>query len=472
MDLSLLGPELALAAAAAVIILADAFLPGGLSQKTMLGLATLGIAISAWLAVSLGGSGASGFNGTIRSDAFATYFRLLLLAGTFLVLLAAGTLLEASPRYRAESVGLVLLTTGALMLLASATEFITIYLALETSGLATAFLSAWNKKDLRSTEAGLKFFILSAIASAVFLYGIALLYGLTGQTHLDGIRQLLDVPSKAPVLLAAAMLLSGFGFKISAVPFQMWTPDVYEGAPTPITAYLSVASKAAGFAVVLRVLQTTLPDTQVDWPLLVALVAALTMTVGNLVAMAQSNVKRLLAYSSIAQAGYVLIGVAASRQGSGPVLFYLLGYTATNLGAFIAVIEIARRIGSEQIADFAGLYRRAPGLAFALAISLLSLAGLPPLVGFFGKVFLFWAAIQANLGWLVLIGVLNSAASLFYYAQVIHTMYLLPGEGEMRPEAPGLSTGSLAVAVGGIFALGVFSAPLLSLAMTAAASLP
>jgi len=274
------------------------------------------------------------------------------------------------------------------------------------------------------------------------------------------------------VLLAAAMLLAGFGFKISAVPFQMWTPDVYEGAPTPITAYLSVASKAAGFAVLVRVLQTTLPDRQLDWPLLVAIIAALTMTVGNLVAMAQSNIKRMLAYSSIAQAGYVLIGVAASRQGTGPVLFYLLGYTATNLGAFIAVIEIARRIGSERTADFAGLYRRAPGLAFALAISLLSLAGLPPLVGFFGKLFVFWAAIQANLGWLVLIGVLNSAVSLFYYAQVIHAMYLLPGEGETGLEGPGLSTGSLVVAVAGIFALGVFSAPLLGLAITAGASLP
>jgi NADH-quinone oxidoreductase subunit N len=455
-----------------VIILADAFIPGGLSRRAMLSVAALGIAISAWAAISLGGSSASGFNGTIRADAFSLFFELLLLAGTLLVLLAAATLLEASPRYRAESVGLVLLATAALMLLASATELITIYLALETSSLSTAFLSAWNKKDLRSNEAGLKYFVLSAIASAVLLYGIALLYGLTGQTHLEGIRQLLEVPSKAPVLLAAAMLLAGFGFKISAVPFQMWTPDVYEGAPTPITAYLSVASKAAGFAVLVRVLQTTLPDTQIDWPLLVAIVAALTMTVGNLVAMAQSNIKRMLAYSSIAQAGYVLIGVAASRQGTGPVLFYLLGYTATNLGAFIAVIEIARRIGSEQMADFAGLYRRAPGLAFALAISLLSLAGLPPLVGFFGKLFLFWAAIQANLGWLVLIGVLNSAASLFYYAQVIHTMYLLPGEGEVSPEAPNLSTGSLVVAVGGIFALGIFSAPLLGLAITAAESLP
>src|SRR5581483_5133179 len=222
-------------------------------------------------------------------------------------------------------------------------------------------------------------------------------------------------------------ILAGFGFKISAVPFQMWTPDVYEGAPTIVSAYLSVASKSAGFAIALRVLATALPAARADWALLVALIALVTMTVGNVVALVQSNVKRLLAYSSIAQAGYALVGLAAaSERGMAAVLFYLLAYTATNLAAFMAVVSITTYLGSERIADFRGLHRRAPGLAFALAVSLLSLAGLPPFVGFFSKLYVFWAAAEAGLFWLVLAGVINSALSLYYYAQVIHDMYLLP----------------------------------------------
>ena len=262
----------------------------------------------------------------------------------------------------------------------------------------------------------------------------------------------------------------------------MWTPDVYEGAPTPIAAYLSVASKAAGFAVAIRVFQTSFVGASADWTFLIALLAAATMTVGNLVAMAQSNIKRMLAYSSIAQAGYVLVGVAAaSEQGLTAVLFYLAAYTATNLGAFIAVIEIAGRTGSERIADYAGLHRRAPWLAFALAVSLLSLAGLPPLAGFFAKIYVFSAAVQSGLGWLVLLGVLNSAISLYYYAQVIHEMYIVQGPDTgfadafkalaTRPRAVAPLVTALGIAVLGTFALGILSGYFLGVADAAARTL-
>jgi NADH-quinone oxidoreductase subunit N len=239
----------------------------------------------------------------------------------------------------------------------------------------------------------------------------------------------------------------------------MWTPDVYEGAPTPVTAYLSVASKAAGFAVAIRVFETALPAAQAEWATLFAALAAATMTVGNIVALVQSNIKRMLAYSSIAQAGYILVGVAAaSDRGLAAVLFYVLAYTATNLAAFIAVIAIVDRTQSERIADLRGLHQTAPWLAFALAVGLLSLAGLPPFVGFFAKLYVFWAAAESDLIWLVLVAVINSAISLYYYAQVIHDMYISPPEVQPSagPAVPSLAV-SLAVCVVGVLFLGVLS---------------
>ncbi len=458
LNLQLLGPELALAATAICIILADAFTPRGLGRPAIYSVAGIGIGVSAALAIGLLETHASGFGGALTIDTYAIYFKLLFLVATALVLLSATSFVDALPRYRAEFVGLLLLATTALMFLASASELITVYISLEMSSLSIAFLSAWAKRGLAATEAGLKYFLLSAMSSAVLLYGMALLYGLTGQTRLDAIAAALTAGLNGPLLLSLALLLAGFGFKVSAVPFQMWTPDVYEGAPTPVTAYLSVASKAAGFAAAIRVFQTALPAAQPEWAMLFAAVAAATMTVGNVVALVQSNVKRMLAYSSIAQAGYILVGVAAaSSSGVAAVLFYLLAYTATNLAAFTAVIAISRLTGTEQLADFRGLHQRAPWLAFALAVSLLSLAGLPPFVGFFAKLYVFWAAIESGLTWLVLLAVVNSAVSLYYYAQVIHDMYMVPAAAETRPEpSPSLAL-SLGISVVGLALLGVLS---------------
>ena len=458
LNVQLLGPELALAATAVFVILGDAFVRGGLPRPAIFSIAGLGLLVAAALAVSMFGTTASAFNGALAIDTYAIYFKLLFLGATALVLLSATSFVDSLPRYRAEFVGLLLFATTALMFLASAAELITVYIALEMSSLSIAFLSAWAKRGLKATEAGLKYFLLSAMSSAVLLYGMALVYGLTGQTRLDAIAAALSGEPNAPLLLALGLLLAGFGFKVSAVPFQMWTPDVYEGAPTPVTAYLSVASKAAGFAAAIRVFQTGLTAAEPDWAILFALVAAATMTVGNVVALVQSNIKRMLAYSSIAQAGYILVGVAAASQpGTAAVLFYLLAYTATNLAAFTAVIAIARFTGSEQIADFRGLHQRAPWLAFALAVSLLSLAGLPPFAGFFAKLYVFWAGIESGLTWLVLLAVVNSAVSLYYYAQVIHDMYMVPAPLETRPaRSPSLAV-SLGISVAGLALLGVLS---------------
>ncbi len=449
---------MALAATAVCVILGDAFPRAGLPRAGIFGIAGVGILISGALAVSLAGTSTTAFSGALAVDAYAIYFKLLFLAATAILLLASTTFVDSLPRHRAEFVGLLLFATTALMLLASASELITVYIALEMSSLSIAFLSAWTKRSRAATEAGLKYFLLSAMSSAVLLYGMALLYGITGHTRLDAIARELTAGPNAPLLLSLGLLLAGFGFKVSAVPFHMWTPDVYEGAPTPVAAYLSVASKAAGFAAAIRVFQTALPAAEADWAMLVAAIAAAPMTVGNVVALVQTNVKRMLAYSSIAQAGYILVGIAAgSESGIAAVLFYLLAYTATNLAAFIAVIGITRLTGSEHLADFRGLHQRAPWLALALALSLLSLAGLPPFAGFFAKLYVFLAAIESGLTWLVLIAVVNSAMSLYYYAQVIHDMYMTSAAAETRPEHATSIALALGLSVAGLLLLGILS---------------
>jgi NADH-quinone oxidoreductase subunit N len=471
-DVILLSPEIALTAAGIIVILADAFAHRGLPRSAIILLGLIGLLGSAVLALQLLGRNTTAFTGAVAVDAYAVYFKLLIASAAALVLLASSSMMDAQPRFRGEFVGLVLISSAALMLLAAARDLVTVYISLEISSLSIAFLASWNKHDARSAEAGLKFFLLSAIASAILLYGMALLYGLTGYLHLDMIARELSGPPNPGLLFALTLLIAGLGFKISAVPFQMWTPDVYEGAPTPVTAFISVASKAAGIAVLIRILNTGLVMTEPSWTVMLAAVSLATMTVGNVGALVQSNLKRMLAYSSIAHVGYMLIGVAtASGRGTSAVLFYLLAYTATNLGAFIAVIAAARLTGSERIADLRGLAQRAPWIAFALAVSMLSLAGLPPFAGFFGKLYLFQAAIEGGLGVLAVAGVINSAISLFYYAQVIHAMYIAPPEGE--PEVRTLATHalSLTVAVVGILLLGVFSSQFLDFQQVAAVTL-
>ena len=368
-----------------------------------------------------------------------------------------------------------------MMLLAAATELISLYIALELSTLPLVALAAFLG-DSRSSESGSSSLLLGALSSGVLLYGLALTFGFAGSTHLADIAVQVeavagDEPFGASVLLLGVVLMvAGFGFKIASVPFQMWVPDVYEGAPTPVTAYLSVASKAAGFAVILRVFYTAFGSLDVDWALLFAGLAAASMTIGNLVAISQRNIKRLLAYSTIAHAGYMMVGLAAvaarvsdgeTTLGPTTLLFYLGGYAVTNLAAFFAVIAITNKTGSELIDDFAGMARRAPLLALILGLGLVSLTGIPPTVGFMAKLFIFSAAVKADLAWLVVLGLINSVVSAYYYLRVIRIMYLAPAASE---EA--IPTGAaLRVALGltalGVVALGLWPKVLLDVAETA-----
>ncbi|MBI4234403.1 MAG: NADH-quinone oxidoreductase subunit N [Chloroflexi bacterium] len=485
-DVYLLAPELSLAALGALVVLLDLVLErkGILAAVSVVGLAVpLGFSLALWGAVSAEPSGQlTGIFGTLAVDKFALFFKFLFLACAALVIMASADYAAKFRHFQGEYYALILFSAVGMMLLAAATELISLYIALELTALPLAALAAFLR-DSRSTEAGIKFLLLSALSSAVLLYGMALTFGFTGSTRLDQIGQVLasgGLDAGLPfgsyaLLLGITMMVAGFGFKIASVPFQMWVPDVYEGAPTPITAYLSVASKAAGFAALLRVFYVALGSLDVDWGLLFAGLSVASMTVGNLVAIAQSNIKRMLAYSTIAHAGYMLVGLAAvaSRApggetlGPGGLLFYLGAYTLTNLAAFFAVIAISNRIGSEAIDSFAGMGRRAPWVALALAFSMVSLIGVPPTAGFMAKLFIFSAAVNSNLAWLAIVGVINSVVSAYYYLRVIRVMYLAPAPSEEGVPTSGALRAALAITGAGVVFFGILPLPLLRLAQVA-----
>ncbi len=450
-DLFLISPLLALAALAMLVIVVDL-----LTRRTglLVGVSFVGLAapaaLSAWQLVSLSSNGQSELMAegsvvlyTLSIDRFALFFNFLILAAVGLVVLVSNDYVRRMERLQGEYFGLMLLSATGMMLLVAADELITMYIALELTTLPLAALAAFLPNG-RSSEAGMKFLIIGAISSALMLYGMALIYGFTGSTRLEEIAVALAGSSSSgiipfgsmAVLLAVVLLLAGFGFKMSAAPFQMWVPDVYEGAPTPMVAFLSVASKAAAFALVLRVFYIGFDALGGDWWVLLAGLAALSMTIGNLVAIAQRNIKRLFGYSTIAHAGYILVGVAAivtvgTEETFGPssVLFYLAAYTAANLTAFFAIVSIGNRINSDEIEDYAGMLRRAPFLAITLALALIALIGVPPTSVFIAKIYIFAAAINTGeslMTWLVIIGVVNSVVSAYYYLRVIKVMFLQP----------------------------------------------
>jgi NADH-quinone oxidoreductase subunit N len=487
-DLYLLSPELSLAALGALIILVDLVVKrkGVIPAIAVVGLIVpLTFSISLWSGfASTGPDQMPGLFDTLVVDKFSLFLKFILLAAVGVVILASTDYVKKFERFQAEYYALVLFSATGMMLLASTTDLITIYISLELTALPIAALAAFNR-DVKSTEAGLKFLILSAISSAVLLYGMVIVYGFTGTTSLPDIAEHLSQMGLAAgtpfgsnaMLFGIVLIIAGFGFKIASVPFQMWAPDVYEGSPTPITAFLSVASKTAGFAVILRVFYVAFPlDTlSLDWGAIFAVLSALSMTLGNLVAIKQDNIKRMMGYSTVAHAGYILMGLAAvsARSGDatlGPsgVLFYLGGFAATNLAAFSAIIAITNHIKSDHIDAFAGVGRRAPLLAAVLTLSMLSLTGIPPSVGFWAKIYLFGAAIDTGLAWLVVIGVINSVISAYYYLRVVKAMYLSAPEADSK-----IGFGfPMRLAVGVSFAatlfFGLYPTPLLNLARAAA----
>ncbi len=495
-DLYLLSPHLALAALALVVIVVDL-----LTRRTglLVGLSFLGLAapaaLSALQVVELANTGAGELTAegsvvlyTLSIDRFSLFFNFLILAATGLVVLVSHDYVRRIQRLQGEFFGLMLLSATGMMLLVAADELITIYIALELTTLPLAAMAAFLPNG-RSSEAGMKFLILSAISSAIMLYGMALIYGFTGSTRLDDIAVVLAAfPSSTVIpfgslalLLAVVLLLVGFGFKMSAAPFQMWVPDVYEGAPTPMVAFLSVASKAAAFALVMRVFYIGFDALEGDWWVLLAGLAALSMTIGNLVAIAQRNINRLFGYSTIAHAGYILVGVAAiatvngaNALGPSSVLFYLAAYTAANLTAFFAMVCISHRIDSAEIEDYAGMIRRSPFFAITLALALIALIGVPPTGLFIAKIYIFAAAINTGeslMTWLVIIGVVNSVVSAYYYLRIIKVMFLQPAINPQRVGASWPVNVALGVATLSMLWLGVAPNTLLSAAEQAATAL-
>lgn len=429
LNLAALAPVLVVFISAFVVMFLELFA----KDKRILGyLSLVGLLVAAISSFWLFGSYAvPTYQSMFVSDGYALVLNFVFIIAAALSVLIALSYLGDRGLQRGEYYALILFSTGGMMLMAGATDMINIFLGLEIMSIALYVLAAFNRQRMGSGEAGMKYFILGAFASAFFLYGVALLYGATGSTNLNEMglwfRDTSAGFSRALVLVGLGLLLVGFAFKVAAVPFQWWTPDVYQGAPTSVTAFMSVGAKAAGFAALMRVLMVTFGGAfTVDWQLAIAILAVLTMTAGNIAALAQKDVKRMLAYSSIAHAGYILVGVAAgSTDGVQAVVFYLLAYTLINIGAFavVAVLERRSEIGS-QISDYAGLGRRKPLLALVMMLFMFSLTGIPPFVGFWGKLFVFWAAIEANLTWLAIVGVINSAVSAFYYLGIVVQMYM------------------------------------------------
>ncbi len=473
--LLLLSPELLLLVAALLILGVDALFPHNNKQEeSWLPQAALtGLAAAMIATVSLRGYDIRVLS-VLSCDPFTLVVKMVALVAMGIVVLTSDVYVRARIKHQAEFYALLLFSTLAICLLGATTNLIMIYLAFEFLSITSYILTGYLRDDERSSEAAIKYFLYGATVSAVMLYGMSWFYGLTGgHTDLANIGAVL-ANAEGPLLpLALIFMVAGFAFKIGAVPFHQWAPDAYEGAPTPVTAFLSVGPKIAGFAVILRVLLTAMPtgvtNPALDWQSLLVAIAIITMTLGNLVAMWQTNIKRLLAYSSIAQAGYILIGVvAASSRGVTAVLLYLAAYALTNLGVFAAVIAFSNQTGSDEIEDYAGMHKRAPGLALVMIICLLSLAGIPPTAGFIGKLWLFASALEKDLHWLAAVGVINSVISVSYYWKVIRAMYFVDSPTEEQlPISPSLGI-ALGVSVAGVLFVGIFPGTLMALLQAAA----
>ena len=476
-NLERIAPVIVLLVTAGLIVLADLIdrreRPGLLVGIALVGLALA--AVESGVLISRERDGLA-FQDTIVLDRVTHFFNFFFIAVAAYTIFASTDYAATRLRGRVgEFIALTLTIAAGAMLMAGANDLITLYVAIELTSISQYVLAAFLRGP-RSSEAGLKYLLLGATSSAVLLYGFALLFGLSGTTSISEIGAAAagaDGDLRLGYLAAAVALAAGFGFKMAIVPFQMWAPDVYEGSPTPVAAYLSVASKAAGFAVLLRVFYTALGAEALaeDWATLFAVLAAVSMTVGNVMAVRQRNVKRLLGYSTIAQAGTILIGVAATLAAgkeftlaASGVLFYLAAYAFTNLGAFFAIVAITTRTGTEDLEGFAGMWRRAPLLALALTFCLVSLTGLPPTAGFWAKIYIFNTAVEADLIWLVIVGVLNSAISAYYYLRVARAMFAEDVETARPIQASPFVQLAVGFAAAGVLVFGILPGPLLDAA--------
>ncbi len=469
MNFYLLLPGIALALLAIVLISLD-LVVWEKAKERLAYVTVIGLGITAILVALVGQTPGQSFFGTLTVDPLSVLFDEIFLLSAALVTLSAVDYTRRRSRYQGEFYALIVFATLGAMFLASSTELITLYVALELMSISQFILAGYLKDSTESSEAGLKYLVLGALSSAVLLYGLALVYGATGVTTLTGIREALAGGQPSPlVLLGISLLIAGFGFKLVVVPFQMYVPDVYQGAPTPVTAFISVASKIAAFSIVLRVFGFGLQPLDQVWPGLFGGLAALTMTVGNVAALRQTNIKRLMGYSSIGQAGYALTGLAyASHTTTTGLLFFLIAYAITNLGVFIGIVYVSNLLGSDDLDAYDGLSRRSPIMALGLAICLFSLIGLPLTVGFWSKVYLFLAVFDVGLAWLVVLGLLNSALAAYYYLKIVHAMYLKapPVEKSIGSDPP--LAAAMIIAVVAVLLTGIVPGPFIQAASTAA----
>jgi NADH-quinone oxidoreductase subunit N len=475
-NLAAVMPETILSVFAMVLLLINVFIPS--EKKSYLSyLSLIGIVIAA-VSVFNGWDAPQdlkdGFNGSVRLDNFAIFFKGIFLVSAALALLISDQYMEREECNHGELYPLILFATVGMMLMASGTDLMTIFLGLELLSICLYVLAGFNRSNLKSNEAGLKYFLLGAFSTGFLLYGMALTYGATGTTKITRIAEFVAQNSQVStntIFIAGMLLIAvGLAFKIAAAPFHMWTPDVYEGAPTPMTAFMSAGPKAAGFAAFIRIFVFAFPSLVADWSALLWILAVLTMTVGNVIALSQNNIKRMLAYSSIAHAGYALVGfTAVNAEGAAGILFYMLSYAFMNIGAFAIIILVGKKgEPNNNVSDYAGLGFRRPVLAMLMTIFLFSLAGIPPMVGFIGKFYLFSAAIKSGYIWLAIIGVLNSAASVYYYLRVMVYMYMKEPveEFDWVKVTPAVAL-CLAISVAGVLIPGVIPSTLLQLAQKA-----
>jgi len=468
-------PEILILTVIILVLVLDPFWKDE-NRRTFLGWLTAG-GLTATLVVSLllgkPNEETLAFGGMIRFDWLAFVFKMMFIFGAAITSMFMMDVEKVGKR--AEAYLLLLAATIGMCLMASSSDLIMLYLAIETTSIPMYVLAGFLLDDKKSTEAGFKYLLFGAMTSAIFLYGLSLVYGFSGTTQFSNMRSYFL--SLNPVSLGVLFLVVvGLGFKISLVPFHFWAPDTYEGSPTPVAGFLSTASKAAGFAVLLRLFLTAFPQIAGDWQMLLAILSVLTMTLGNLAALAQTNIKRLLAYSSIAHAGYALIGMVANNElGVKGVVFYLIAYILTNLAAFGIIMAFGRVTGSEEIRAYDGMSRRSPYLGLAMLVAFLSLAGMPPFGGFMAKVLVFAGAIQAGWYWLVIIGVLNSIIGLYYYLTVLKYIYLYRMEGEDEAAHPIQVSRPFVIAMViltlGIVVVGSFFAPWFGFSTDAALSL-
>jgi NADH-quinone oxidoreductase subunit N len=470
-------PELILTLTGVLLMLIEPVMPAGMNRKLMGYLALLGVVAALIASVwQLGLPAGTAYFDTVQTDAFSVFFHVLICSIVLVTLLIALDVYDAGKEKPAEYFPLVVFGAVGMCLMSSAVELLLVFISLEISSIATYILAAIRKRTGKSPEAGLKYFLLGSFATAFFLYGIALTFGATGTTNISEVAAALS-NSATPGFagLAVAMVLIGLGFKVSAAPFQVWTPDVYEGAPSPVVALMSTGPKVAAFAVLLRILYSAYPQLHAHWELLLWIMAALSMTVGNLGALRQQSVKRMLAYSSIAHAGYTLVAfTAVSSEGIAAAMFYTATYAAMNVGAF-AVVSHAGGYDDRlvSVADYRGLAYRSPLLGGALAFFLLSLIGIPFTGGFFGKFYVFTAALHSGEVWLAIIGLANSGVAAYYYLRLLMSVYGKPADDapvQGIPRLKGSLTLALLLTVSATIILGIFPGRILAMARAGAAT--